>query len=101
MENNQSTQPQENIGDRDPQVWEIAKRRVAFKNHLATYIIINAFFWVIWFFNNDRYESPWPWPIWPMFGWGIGLTFHFLAAYVFPQQNSVEREYDKMMRNKK
>jgi hypothetical protein len=92
MENNQSN-------ERDPQTWEIAKRRVSFKNHLAVYLVINAFLWSIWlFYSNDKGGY---WPIWTTGGWGIGLIFHFLGAYVFPRENSVEREYDKMMRNKK
>ena len=103
MEYNQQNQPaRENPGDRDPEMWELAKRRVGFKNHLAAYIVINAFLWGIWFFNDDhQYGGIWPWPLWSTFGWGIGLAFHFLGAYVFPRENSVEREYDKMMRNKK
>lgn len=88
-----------NSTNRDPQTWEIAKRRVSFKNHLATYLIINAFLWGIWLFYSDGDSGYWP--IWTTGGWGIGLLFHFLGAYVFPRENSVEREYEKMMRNKK
>ena len=29
------------------------------------------------------------------------LLFHFLDAYVFPKENSVEGEYEKLIRNKK
>jgi hypothetical protein len=31
-----------------------------------------------------------------MVGWGIGLFFHWMGAYVFPRENSVEREYEKL-----
>ncbi len=95
MEKNQ----QQNNESRDQQTWEIAKRRVAFKNHLAVYIVINLFLWAIWFFYADNKRSYWP--IYTTLGWGIGVVFHYLNAYVFPKENSVEREYDKMMRNKK
>lgn len=86
---------------RDPQLWEVAQRRVSFKYHLATYLIINAFLWGVWLFgNNGQSTGNYPWPIWPTAGWGIGLFFHFLGAYIFPKENSVEREYQKLLREK-
>jgi hypothetical protein len=33
-------------------------------------------------------------------GWGIGLLFHFLGAFVFPGRSGVEKEYDKLMRKR-
>ncbi len=94
-QNNPSTQ-------RDPELWEIAKRRASFKYHLFTYIVINAFLWAIWFLTgNDDDKRDYPWPIWSTLGWGIGLFFHFLGAYVFPKDNSVEREYQRLLRQKK
>lgn len=83
--------------DRDPRLWQLAQRRAAFKYHLGTYVIVNAFFWVLWYFKGQHVsEEGWPWPIWPMIGWGIGLLFHYLGAYVFPKESSVEREYEKL-----
>ena len=83
---------------RDPELWKIACKRAEFKNHLMKYVIINCFFWGVWFFTggsiqNDEYL---PWPVWPMFGWGIGLFFHFVEAYIYPQSISVEKEYQKL-----
>jgi hypothetical protein len=55
-------------------------------------------FWAIWYFTGGlNYSRFLPWPIWPTFGWGIGVLFHYLGAYVFPKNNSVEREYQKLM----
>jgi hypothetical protein len=87
---------------KDPHVWEIAQRRASFKIHLANYIVVNSFLWGVWFFTNQHVDhNGLPWPVWPAFGWGIGLFFHFLGAYVYPKSNSVEREYEKLMRDKK
>jgi lipopolysaccharide export LptBFGC system permease protein LptF len=86
--------------DKDPQLWYIAQRRASFKYHLATYIIVNIFFWVLWYFSGSYSPEGWPWPVWPMLGWGIGLFFHYLGAYVFPKENSVEREYEKLKKQK-
>ena len=89
--------------DKDPQLWEIAQRRASFKSHLGTYIVINIFLWAIWYFTDGSGygRGNWPWPVWSTLGWGIGLLFHFMGAYVFPKSNSVEREYEKLSRDKK
>ncbi|MES2132826.1 MAG: 2TM domain-containing protein [Bacteroidota bacterium] len=83
--------------EKEKELWRLAKKRVGFKRHLATYIVINVFFWLIWYFTDHKEESAGvPWPIFPMLGWGIGLVFSFLGAYVFVNHNSVEKEYDKL-----
>lgn len=101
MENSNESQS----SGKDPHMWEIAKRRASFKQHLGTYIVVNAFLWAIWYFTGDNNigdrSDKYPWPIWSTLGWGIGLLFHFLGAYVYPKNNSVDREYEKLMRNKK
>ena len=87
---------------RDPELWEIAKRRASFRYHLFTYLVINAFLWTIWLLTgSDDGKRDYPWPIWSTLGWGVGLFFHFLGAYVFRKDNSVEREYQKLLREKK
>ena len=95
-----SNQPFNSAG-RDPEIWEVAKRRASFKSHLLVYIVINVFLWAIWYFTSgDYYNRGIPWPAWTTAGWGIGLTFHYLGAYVFPRSNNVEREYEKLMKSK-
>jgi hypothetical protein len=82
---------------KDPQLWEIAQRRASFKYHFAVYIIMNGFFWFVWYLSGEHStDNGWPWPVWPMAGWGIGLLFHYLSAYVYPKSNTVEREYEKL-----
>lgn len=83
--------------EKERELWKLAKKRVGFKRHLATYIVINAFFWAIWYVTDrkDDYAGV-PWPIFPMLGWGIGIMFSFLGAYVFVKHDSVEREYEKL-----
>ena len=96
---------------KDPVLWEIAQKRANFKKHLITYVIMNSFFWAIWFVSSGRHQmdfnvnifswSHFPWPIWPMLGWGIGLAFSYADAYVFPKSNSIETEYEKLKNLKK
>lgn len=88
---NQITDP------KDRMLWEIAKKRASFKSHLLTYLVINGFFWALWAIRGQEY-SDFPWPIWPTLGWGIGLVMHFVSAYVFPKENSVEKEFEKLKR---
>ena len=94
---------------KDPLLWEIAQKRASFKTHAVTYVIMNTFFWAVWFFTANRHErnldvftwNHFPWPVWPMIGWGIGLAFHFAGAYIFPRSNSVESEYEKLKNQQK
>lgn len=97
-------------GDKDPALWEIARKRASFKTHALTYLIVNLFLWGVWYFtgngDNDLDIASWrghhyPWPIWTTLGWGIGLAFHFAGAYIFPKANSIEREYEKLKEQQK
>lgn len=90
---------------KDPELWRIAQRRVSFKNHALVYLVVNAFLWALWFFNDgnyDRFDRGFirPWPLFTSLGWGIGLVFHFIGAYVSPGINSAEREYEKLQQKK-
>ena len=94
---------------KDPSLWQTAHKRASFKRHAITYVIVNAFLWITWYLSaGHKYQNDseawglhhFPWPIWTTVGWGIGLAFHFASAYIFPETNSVEREYEKL-KNKK
>jgi hypothetical protein len=87
-----------NQNQKDPHLWELAQKRASFKYHLATYAVMNAFFWILWYLNGQKMDADdrWPWPVWPLLGWGIGLAFHFMGAYIVPKNNLAEKEYDKL-----
>ncbi len=90
-----------NTTNKDPELWEVAKKRASFKSHLLTYLVMVPFFWLIWWFTNGRNgDLGLPWPIWPTAGWGIGVFFHYLGAYVFHKENQVDREYQKLLRER-
>ena len=40
--------------------------------HLASYLSVIIALWLIWALTGAGY----PWPIWPMLGWGVGLLGH-------------------------
>ncbi|GAB2591626.1 2TM domain-containing protein [Spirosoma areae] len=89
--------------DRDPYLWKQAKARVAFRMHFRTYLIVNAGLWLIWALSSFAFRSSgnsgfiFPWPIFPMLGWGIGLTSHYYHAFRGNDERSlIEREYQKL-----
>src|SRR5688572_6782854 len=87
--------------ERDPDLWLMAKKRVAFRSHLFTYLVINGFLWALWYFSGNRFkDDEFPWPLWTTLGWGIGIAFHFASAFLFPKVNTVEKEYQKLKTKK-
>ncbi|HEX2607296.1 MAG TPA: 2TM domain-containing protein [Flavisolibacter sp.] len=87
------------LKDKDPLLWQLAQRRAAFKRHLTSYVIINLFLWILWYFTGGKtYGSGVPWPVWPTLGWGIGIAFSYAGAYL-SNGSTVEREYDKLNNN--
>ena len=90
--------------NKDPHLWNIARRRASFKRHLTVYIVVNLFLWAIWYFSTNDMSfrvDKLPWPVWSTLGWGLGLVFHYLGAYLIPKENSVEKEYEKLIKEKK
>lgn len=95
----------EQLTEKERLLWKQAKKRVGFRRHLATYIIVNGFLWATWFLtgrdfyydNNMRI----PWPLWATLGWGIGLAFDFYGAYVVNKTGAVEKEYEKLKNSQK
>ena len=89
----------ENINtEKEKELWRLARKRVGFKRHLMIYVIINAFLWLLWYFkvNEEDNENGAPWPIFCTLGWGIGVAFNFMGAYVFPKSTAVEKEFEKL-----
>ncbi|TDB67981.1 2TM domain-containing protein [Arundinibacter roseus] len=90
--------------NRDEYLWKKAQNRAAFKIHARTYLLVNAGLWIVYYFMQLQ---PWgrnmhPWPIWPMLGWGIGLTSHYFSAYGSIDERSLaEREYQKLLEKKR
>ena len=89
------------MDERDKRLWAIARKRAEFKKRLSYYLIAHAFFWAIWWFTLGQHgrNMNWPWPIWPMLGWGLGLTIQYFEAYKGDAASLAEREYEKLKRN--
>lgn len=88
----------------EEQIYEAATERVKqkkeFYTHLALYIVINALLVVIWAMTSRAY----PWFVWPLSGWGIGILFHALEVFVFHkpsawEKRQVEKEAEKLRKD--
>lgn len=55
------------------------KAKKGFYSHLAAYIVVNVFMFILVFYN----EGSFGWLI-PMSGWGIGLAMHYFGVFGFP-----------------
>jgi 2TM domain len=63
---------------------QLHKKR-CFGVHLRAYLAVNVLLIGIWAFTGGLF-----WPIFPILGWGIGLSAHGLA--VFGQQKTFSEE---------
>lgn len=81
---------------KDEQLWQTAKARVGFRWSFLSYICINAFMVVIWYFSSG--PRSYFWPIWSIMGWGIGIAFQYFRAYQGNGLSSTQQEYDKLKR---
>lgn len=76
----------------DNQLRQQAHKRVEFRTHLLVYCVVNGALWMMWAFTSRGY----PWPVWPLIGWGIGLVFHYMFDYRLSSFLSEEEEYKKL-----
>jgi len=88
----------------EEQIYEEAKKRVeekkGFRNHVIVYLCVNTMLVLIWWFTGAGF----PWFVFPLGGWGIGLLFHGLGVYVFSRRSdrrAIEREAEKIKREQR
>lgn len=85
----------------DDRLWRIAQKRASFKKSLFSYLVINAFFWGIWWFTAGRHgaNTRYPWPVWLALGWGVALGFQYFEAYSGSKNDMAIDEYKKLKRD--
>jgi hypothetical protein len=86
--------------EKDKQLWKLAQKRAAFRQHLYSYIVINLLLWAIWWFTVGRTSGldGYPWPIWVMLFWGVGIAMEYFKVYHGDKQTMAEEEYEKLKR---
>ena len=60
---------------------ESLEKKREFRMHVLTYVLVNSFLWLIWGVVYAAGGTWFPWPVFPMAGWGIGLVFHAWDVY--------------------
>jgi F0F1-type ATP synthase assembly protein I len=73
-----------------------AEEKAGFYMHLGVYVGVNLFLIAIWWATGG--PGTFPWFIFILFGWGIGLVAHFFGvfrgkAYV---EQMAEKEYQRL-----
>lgn len=88
----------------DEELWKRARKsaqdKVGFYVHFAVFAAVNAMFVAIWWFTSVATGGAvaFPWFIFPLFGWGIGIAAHYVAAFhgeAYVERKSLE-EFQRM-----
>jgi hypothetical protein len=71
------------------------KKRRDFHAHVLVYVLVNAFFVVIWALTTP---GGFFWPILPMAGWGIGVVMNAWDVYLAEDfdEDQINREIERL-----
>jgi hypothetical protein len=63
--------------------------------HVLAFVLVNLLLNGIWLVTNPGGSY---WPMFPLFGWGIGLAFHVWDVYApeNPSEEKIRREMDRL-----
>jgi len=85
-----------------------AQAKLGFYIHFSVYVVVNIVLFFVWWFTKDTpvYFSntgtygtvSFPWFIFPLVGWGIGVLGHYLAVFgrTGITDRMTEKEYRKL-----
>jgi hypothetical protein len=73
---------------------ERLKKKREFSQHVVAYVLVNALLVVIWAISSAGFF----WPVFPILGWGIGLTFHAWETFSRPNftEERIRKEMDRL-----
>jgi len=73
-----------------------AEEKVSFYIHLSVYIMVNLLLIVLWWINGG--VSTFPWFIFPLIGWGIGLVAHGVGVFAGSSyvDKLAQKEFEKL-----
>ena len=77
---------------------KIAKEKSDFYIHFVIYLAVNAFLIAQWWVITRDTPNPFPWFVFPLFGWGIGVAAHGISAFRGEGyiETQAEKEYQKL-----
>jgi hypothetical protein len=89
----------------DDELRSVATRRVKTRRellaHVCVYLLTNLAFVGVWAITGAGY----PWFLWPMIGWGIGVAFHAvnvalgLQGDLLREGHAIDREMERLRRS--
>jgi uncharacterized protein (DUF486 family) len=79
---------------------KMAEDKAGLVIHTVVYIAVNLFLIVVWWFTGGN-AGAFPWFIFILFGWGIGLVANFVTVYRGNYSHYVESLTDKEYRRLK
>ena len=65
-----------------------AEAKLGFYIHLTVYVVVGALLVTI----NLTTSPDLIWVTWPLMGWGIGLLFHALGAFIFSGRTAITEQ---------
>jgi fatty acid desaturase len=75
-------------------------RKREFVQHLVSYLIVNTLLVTVWLVLGLTVGFWFPWPLFPIAGWGIGLAFHAWATFGPPSRpisdEAIAREMQRL-----
>jgi hypothetical protein len=65
--------------------------------HVLAYVMVNALLVAVWWVTGADFF----WPVFPLFGWGIGLAFHtWDVLWPEPGEDRVDAEMERLRRRR-
>ena len=87
------------------QLERLAQRRATAKlgwyGHAAVYVVVNVFIFAI----SSHGMGTRPWSVYPLLGWGLGLTLHGISVFVLGsggqlRERMVQKERERLQRQR-
>lgn len=90
------TQPEDEVRKRAE---KRVREKVHLLQHIAAYVIMNGFLIVVWGLTSNW--SGYPWFLWVLAGWGIGLLFNIVGYFTgghgtAARDRMVEKEMERL-----
>ncbi|GIF45331.1 2TM domain-containing protein [Actinoplanes xinjiangensis] len=85
-------------GDLRQTAVERLRKRRELQTHLLAFTLVNLFLITIWFLTTP---GGFFWPMFPLFGWGIGIAFHAWDVLIGaePSEGAIRAEMDRLDRH--
>ena len=81
---------------KDDELRKIAKNRVEFRDHVLIYLVVNVILIIV----NVLFSPGFYWFVIVLLFWGIGVIFHYREAYHGTEEMRIEREYQRLRKEK-